>query len=103
MTCSASRLADLSPCQSASFSLGGQNGSIVIDLSAFTNISVDASGIAQVGAGARLGNLALGIYNQSRRALPHGVCPGVGVGGHASHGGYCMPLAAYFGDPLTRI
>jgi hypothetical protein len=36
----------------------------------------------------RLGNLATAIYNQAQRALPHGTCPGVGVGGHATHGGY---------------
>ena len=62
---------------------------MVIDLEAFQDICVNNVGDAQVGGGVRLGNLALGIYNQSRRALPHGVCPGVGVGGHASHGGYC--------------
>lgn len=73
----------------ASFSSGGQNGSMVVDLESFQNITVDMKGVAQVGSGVRLGNLALGIYNQGRRALPHGTCPGVGVGGHASHGGYC--------------
>lgn len=62
---------------------------MIIDLEAFNNISVDDAGLAQVGAGVRLGNLAMGLYDQGRRALPHGVCPGVGVGGHASHGGYC--------------
>ena len=36
----------------------------------------------------RLGNLASGIYNQSKRALPHGTCPGVGIGGHFTHGGF---------------
>lgn len=36
----------------------------------------------------RLGNLALGIYDQGQRALPHGTCPGVGIGGHFTHGGY---------------
>ena len=45
-------------------------------------------GIASVGAGVRLGNLALEIYAQGKRALPHGVCPGVGIGGHFTHGGY---------------
>jgi hypothetical protein len=30
----------------------------------------------------------LAIYNQANRALPHGTCPGVGIGGHSTHGGY---------------
>ena len=60
-----------------SYSLGGQNGSLVIDLEAFQQITVDSTtGIAAVGAGVRLGNLALGIYAQGQRALPHGNCPG---------------------------
>ena len=68
----------------ASFSSGGQNGSVVIDLQEFQNIEVNDNGIAKVGAGVRLGDLALSIYNQSKRALPHGTCPGVGLGGHAT-------------------
>ncbi|KAL9632237.1 MAG: hypothetical protein Q9164_005440 [Protoblastenia rupestris] len=72
----------------ASFGIGGQDGSMVIDLESFQNISADANGTATVGAGVRLGNLALGIYNQAKRALPHGTCPGVGIGGHATHGGF---------------
>ncbi|KAL8725979.1 MAG: hypothetical protein Q9166_007013 [cf. Caloplaca sp. 2 TL-2023] len=60
---------------------------MIIDLETFQAIGVDSKGIAQVGAGVRLGNLATGIYNQGKRALPHGVCPGVGIGGHATHGG----------------
>lgn len=32
--------------------------------------------------------MAIAIYEQGKRALPHGTCPGVGVGGHATHGGY---------------
>lgn len=62
---------------------------MVISLEAFQTVSVDNKGVAQVGGGVRLGNLATGIYNQSKRALPHGICPGVGIGGHATHGGYC--------------
>jgi FAD/FMN-containing dehydrogenase len=53
----------------------------------FTDRGSD-NGIATVGAGVRLGNLALEIYAVGERALPHGVCPGVGVGGHFTHGGY---------------
>jgi len=73
----------------ASFSSGGQNGSMVVSLESFQNISVNGAGVAMVGGGVRLGNLALGLSKQGGRALPHGVCPGVGVGGHATHGGYC--------------
>lgn len=61
---------------------------MIIALESFQDISVEKNGVATVGAGVRLGNLALGIYNQARRALPHGTCPGVGIGGHFSHGGY---------------
>ncbi|KAI9796736.1 MAG: hypothetical protein M1833_005976 [Piccolia ochrophora] len=46
------------------------------------------AGIVKVGGGVRLGNLAVGIHKQGNRALPHGVCPGVGVGGHFTHGGH---------------
>ena len=61
----------------ASYSSGGQNGSLIVDLQSYQNISVDATTfVATVGGGVRLGNLALAIYNQSQRALPHGTCPG---------------------------
>ncbi|KAL9025822.1 MAG: hypothetical protein Q9196_005424, partial [Gyalolechia fulgens] len=68
---------------------------MVIDLEAFQTVTVDGKGIAQVGGGVRLGNLATAIYNQSHRALPHGVCPGVGIGGHATHGGYWYSSRAW--------
>jgi FAD/FMN-containing dehydrogenase len=92
-----------------SFSLGGKNGSLVVDLQSFNTVSLDkceshlhyfcafryrtadnfpATGIVAVGGGARLGNLGLGIYNQGQRALPHGTYPGVGIGGHYTHGGF---------------
>jgi hypothetical protein len=73
----------------ASYSSGGQDGSMEIYLQSFQNVTVDSStGIATVGTGVRLGNLDEAIYSQGERALPHGTCPGVGVGGHFLHGGY---------------
>ncbi|KAI9777374.1 MAG: hypothetical protein M1835_005250 [Candelina submexicana] len=73
----------------ASFSSGGKDGSLVVDLEGFQEITVDGStNIAKVGGGVRLGNLAEGIFKQGGRALPHGTCPGVGIGGHFTHGGY---------------
>lgn len=73
----------------ASFSSGGQNGSMVIDLQVFQEITVGGDYFqAKVGAGVRIGNLALALYDQNQRAMPHATVPGVGIGGHATHGGY---------------
>ena len=72
----------------ASFSSGGKNGSLVIDLRQFQEVTLDDKGVAKVGGGLRLGNLAQNIFQQGNRALSHGTCPGVGVGGHFTHGGY---------------
>ncbi|KAL0263586.1 hypothetical protein SLS55_002567 [Diplodia seriata] len=72
----------------ASFSSGGKDGSMVINLQEFQDVTLDDQGIAKVGGGLRLGNLAQTIYDQGKRALSHGTCPGVGIGGHFTHGGY---------------
>ncbi|KAH9840541.1 uncharacterized protein C8Q71DRAFT_412158 [Rhodofomes roseus] len=73
----------------AAYGLGGEDGHLVIDLAHINTIEVDRStGVATIGAGNRLGDIAVELFNQGGRALPHGVCPLVGIGGHASHGGY---------------
>lgn len=73
----------------ASFSSGGKDGAMMISLQSFQNVQLDkSSGVAQVGGGLRLGNLADAIYTQGQAALSHGTCPGVGIGGHFTHGGY---------------
>ena len=73
----------------ASYSSGGQSGSMIIDLQGFQQVTLDTTtNIAKVGGGARLGNIATAIYNANKRALSHGTCPGVGIGGHATHGGF---------------
>ena len=52
-------------------------------MSNFTQISVDpTSFVATIGPGNRLGDVALGL-NDAGRALPHGTCPYVGIGGHS--------------------
>ena len=61
----------------SSFSLGGQDGSLVVDMEAFQEIQLDRNtNIATVGTGVRLGNLAQALYYQGGRAVPHGTCPG---------------------------
>lgn len=72
----------------ASFSTGGMNGIMMIDMEQFQNVLVNSENVATVGAGLRLGNLALALYKDAKRTLPQGTCAGVGVGGHSTHGGY---------------
>ncbi|KAK1225789.1 hypothetical protein PQX77_011255 [Marasmius sp. AFHP31] len=68
--------------------LGGRDGALVIDMSNMTEISVDeSSGIATIETGNILGNVAIGL-NGDGRALPHGICPYVGIGGHSAFGGW---------------
>ncbi|KAG9232107.1 glucooligosaccharide oxidase-like protein [Amylocarpus encephaloides] len=87
----------------ASFSIGGQDGSLIIDMQTFSSITVDQSTfVAKIGAGQRLGNVALALYAQGKRALPHGTCPGVGIAGQALHGGYGYGSRSW-GLTLDRI
>ncbi|KAL1740275.1 hypothetical protein HDZ31DRAFT_47813, partial [Schizophyllum fasciatum] len=68
--------------------LGGKNGTLVIDMSNFKAINVDeTANTVEVGAGNRLGDVAR-VLNDYGRALPHGRCTYVGVGGHATGGGW---------------
>lgn len=71
----------------ASFGLGGSSGSLVIDLKTFKGITVNNDGTMVMGAGVKLGDLAVAL-NAKGVATPHGVCPFVGIGGHASFGGF---------------
>ncbi|RPA74065.1 FAD-binding domain-containing protein [Ascobolus immersus RN42] len=70
------------------FGLGGENGRLVIDVERFQSVVYNSSNQrAQVGAGLRLGNMAAKLASYGR-ALPHGTCAGVGLAGHALHGGF---------------
>jgi hypothetical protein len=73
----------------ASFGLGGENGHLVVSLSQMYAVTLDKStNISTVQAGARLGHVFQSLYNAGGRAISHGTCPGVGVSGHALHGGF---------------
>ncbi|KFY77009.1 hypothetical protein V499_03529 [Pseudogymnoascus sp. VKM F-103] len=93
----------------ASLSLGGEDGHLVIELDRLAGVSLNReTGIATIGPGARLGDVATRIYNQGKRAFSHGTCPGVGVGGHVLHGGYGMSsrthgLALDWVDSITVV
>jgi FAD/FMN-containing dehydrogenase len=68
---------------------GGRDGVLVVDLGGFTQFSYDRNTqTAIVGAGWRLGPLKIALWNAGKVAIPSGVCPSVGVGGHALGGGW---------------
>jgi len=52
-------------------------------MSKFNTVSIDqVSYVATIGSGNRLGDVALKL-NAQGRAMPHGTCPYVGIGGHS--------------------
>jgi len=61
----------------ASHGLGGEDGHLMVDLKYWNTVSLDTtSGIATIGPGSRLGNVAQALYAQGKRAFSHGTCPG---------------------------
>ncbi|KAF9042491.1 glucooligosaccharide oxidase [Panaeolus papilionaceus] len=75
--------------------LGGKDGAVVVDLSLLNTMQVDPStNLATIGTGNTLGDLALAL-NANGRAMPHGTCPYVGVGGHSGHGGFGLSSRAW--------
>ncbi|CAG8721806.1 3319_t:CDS:2 [Gigaspora margarita] len=70
------------------YGLGGRNNVIVLDLTFVNGITINSeTETAKIGAGNRLGN----VYNQLNQAgflIPAGLCPSVGIGGHAFGGGF---------------
>ncbi|PHH89500.1 hypothetical protein CDD83_5965 [Cordyceps sp. RAO-2017] len=68
-----------------SFGLGGEDGHLVIGFEHMRRVVVKDDNTATIQAGARLLDVATELYNQGRRALPHG---SVGIAGHVLHGGF---------------
>ncbi|PWN23246.1 hypothetical protein BCV69DRAFT_280853 [Microstroma glucosiphilum] len=71
---------------------GGEDGHLVVDLKYFNHVDVARNGkTANIGPAARLGDVILGLWGnrgELKKAIPHGTCPVVGVGGHALCGGF---------------
>jgi len=87
-----------------SYSSGGIDGQVMIDLRNFnkTALTSDGTNVAVIGGGVRLGPMATAIYNQGKRAISHGICSGVGIGGHSTHGGWGFTSRAW-GITLDHI
>ncbi|KAF7523151.1 hypothetical protein G7054_g11872 [Neopestalotiopsis clavispora] len=88
----------------ASYGLGGVDGAMIVDLQNFNSVTMASEDEDEVyvGGGVRLGNMAQAIFDANNRALGHGTCPGVGIGGHATHGGYGFSSRS-FGLALDQI
>ncbi|KAM4057304.1 FAD binding domain-containing protein [Hirsutella rhossiliensis] len=85
------------------YGLGGRDGAVVVDLLNFKDFSMDANNwTASFGAGLRLGELDKKLHDNGRRAIPHGTCPGVGVGGQAVVGGL-GPSSRMWGNMVDHI
>ncbi|KAG9078674.1 hypothetical protein FS749_009267 [Ceratobasidium sp. UAMH 11750] len=72
----------------AAYGVGGQDGALVIDMKNMKSLTVDGSGVAKVQTGNLLGDVAQKLWDNGKRALPHGTCPYVGSGGHTAFGGF---------------
>jgi hypothetical protein len=61
---------------------GGISGQMVIDLKHFQKFQMDhKTWRATIGAGTLLGDVTQRLHDDGKRAIPHGVCPQVGIGG----------------------
>lgn len=61
----------------ASHGIGGEDGHLMVDMKYFNTVNLDTdTGIATIGPGARLGNVAQALYTQGKVAFSHGTCPG---------------------------
>ena len=80
--------------------LGGQNGAVVVDLVNFQQFAVDKSTWeATIGSGTLLGDVTKRLHDNGSRAMAHGTCPQVGIGGHATIGGLGKKLSPFDADP----
>ncbi|KAH9930407.1 FAD-binding domain-containing protein [Epithele typhae] len=78
----------------AAFALGGADGHLTVSLDHLRHLSLDGD-VATIGAGNCLGDVALFLWETANRAMAHGTCPYVGIGGHAGQGGFGLPSRAW--------
>jgi FAD/FMN-containing dehydrogenase len=75
----------------------------MIDLVNLQSFSMDeTTWHASIGAGHRLGEVDKKLHAAGGRAFAHGVCPGVGIGGHATIGGLGPP-SRMWGTALDHV
>ncbi|KAI1828295.1 hypothetical protein F4861DRAFT_175731 [Xylaria intraflava] len=87
----------------ANYGLGGDNGELVIDLQKLQDFSMDTTTWhATIGGGTKLSDVTQRLHDNGKRAISHGTCPGVGIGGHATIGGL-GPSSRMWGSCLDHV
>ncbi|KAI0392209.1 Glucooligosaccharide oxidase [Xylariaceae sp. FL0594] len=87
----------------ANYGLGGEDGELVIDLKKLQHFSMDGTNWqATIGGGTRLSDVTKRLHDNGKRAISHGTCPGVGIGGHATIGGL-GPSSRMWGSCLDHV
>ncbi|KAF2261924.1 FAD-binding domain-containing protein [Lojkania enalia] len=87
----------------ANYGIGGTNDAIVVDLKNFQQFSIDTtSWQATIGGGTLLGDVTKRLHENGGRAMAHGTCPQVGIGGHATIGGL-GPTSRMWGSALDHV
>lgn len=83
--------------------LGGTDGAIVVDMKNFKNFSIDpVTQVATIGAGTPLWQVTQELHDAGGRAMAHGTCPSIGIGGHATIGGQ-GPTSRMWGMSLDHV
>ncbi|KAJ7493223.1 hypothetical protein B0H11DRAFT_1718318 [Mycena galericulata] len=85
------------------YCIGGEDGAVVVDMVNFQQFSMDnTTWQATIGAGTLLADVTSRLSDAGGRAIAHGTCPQVGIGGHATIGGL-GPLSRQWGAALDHI
>lgn len=75
----------------------------MVDLKNFQQFSIDKSSWrATIGSGTLLGDVTKKLHVHGKRAMSHGTCPQVGIGGHATIGGL-GPTSRLWGSALDHV
>jgi hypothetical protein len=87
----------------ANYGIGGQDNTIVVDMKSFQQFSMDKSTWqATIGGGTLLKQITERLHHNGNRAMAHGTCPQVGIGGHATIGGL-GPSSRMWGSALDHV
>ncbi|OCL13266.1 Glucooligosaccharide oxidase [Glonium stellatum] len=85
------------------YGIGGVSGAIVIDLKNMQQFSMDTTTwTATIGGGTLLADVTKRLHDAGGRAMAHGTCPQVGLGGHATIGGL-GPTSRMWGSALDHV